>query len=277
MLLSWLTESFESNTLAWLTLSTVIGSVLGASITLIFDEVIRPRFAMRREARKVYRKYRFPLINATTSLERQINTIVRSRGQAWLTAEYYKLSTFYKFGAFLFWIRRIELDVGVLDMASSKRSKEFIRKMYGPFAGLCSIRRYFKGQPFAGESALPRDVARAIGEEMLDSNSDHSSLMGFADFVRKYGSDAQFRNWFVSLDEMLEDMATDARPIRVERLIITGAHLKQLLIFLDPKRTFSSHRVYNLRLLTREELWEELPKSGINRPEPRPDERAISH
>lgn len=263
---SWLTNSFGEFTIAWLLISTIVGSIIGSGITLLFDEIFRPRFVMRREAGQVYRKYRNPLLSTANSLERQINTIVRSNGKSSLKDDYYKLSTFYKFGAFLFWVRQIELDVGFLDMNSSAKAKEFTKTLYAPFAGLCSIRRYFNGQPFAEETALLRDMARAIGEEMLDAEQKYinrPSPVGFSAFVRRYISDDQFRNWFVTIDIMLNDLAQNPKDIQLERLIVTAAHLKRLMNFLDSTGTFIDRSISNLDLIRRKELLNQLNNEGI--------------
>lgn len=256
-----LTTSFEEHTVAWLLLSTILGGVAGSTITLLFDEVLRPRLAMRRETRRVYRRYRNPLLGSANSLERQINTIVRNRGEAWLTDEYYQLSTFYKFGSFLFWVRKIELEVGFLDMTSSARAKEFSRCLYGPFSGLSSVRRYFGNEPDATRTALLRDIARAIGEEMAaPSDAAHTKAepIGFADFVRRYGTDPQFRGWFRALEAMLQEMADKPGRTRLERLIVTGAQLKRLIAFLDPQEVHASRDVSNLDLIERPELRDRL-------------------
>ena len=263
---SWFTTSFNEFTLGWLLLSTILGGVVGAVITLVFDEILKPKIAMRREEKRIYKKYQYPLLSAANSLERQINTIVRSRGQAWLVDPYYQLSTYYKFGVYLFWVREIELDDGFLSIGSSSKARTFSRTLYGPFSGLSSIRRYFNDDPDASKTILRRDIARAIGEEMLDdkkSTADKPRPMGFSTFVRRYGSDAQFRIWFTALEDMLEEMAGTPRQIRQDRLIITAAHLKLLIAFLDPKATFTKQRFSNLELIKSEKLKAELRKSGI--------------
>jgi len=264
---SWLTLSFQEHTVAWLLLSTVIGSGLGSAITLFMDEVVRPRIALSRALKKLFRTYRNPLLSSADSLERQINTIVRSRGQPWLESEYYRMSTFYKFGLFLFWVRRIELDVGYLDMGSSNAAKEFTSRLYSPFKGLSSIRSYFKEQPHAEETALPRDISRAIGEEMYDIEHKMSSKdgpIGFSHFVKRYASEEQFRVWFDYLARMLRNMSEDNKSVQVERLIVTAAHLKRLINLLDPKGIHTSQGYSNLEILQRRELIDQLEKDGIS-------------
>jgi hypothetical protein len=265
---TWLTQSFQEFTVVWLLISTTVGGVIGACITLVFDDILRPRLAMRREVNKTYRKYKNPLLGTANSLERQINTMVRSSGDPALKDDYYKLSTFYKFGSFLFWVRQIEQDTGFLDLNSSRKAKQFTKTLYAPFAGLSSVRHYFKGQPFAEESALPRDIARAIGEEMLDAEQkyiDRPSPLGFAGFVRRYATDLQFRIWFVSLDNMLNDLAHDPKLIQLERLVITAAHLKRLMTLLDSGSTFVDTAISNLEKIERKELVEQLRKEGIHK------------
>lgn len=273
MITSWLTTSFEEHTIAWLILSTILGSVMGSAITLFFDEILRPRLTMQRELARVYRKYRNPLLTSADSLERQINTIIRSRGQSWLTSQYYRLSTFYKFGLFLFWVRRIELEFGFLEMGASKKAKSFTSLLYAPFKGLCSIRSYFKGQPYAAETAVPRDITRAIGEEMFDAEqklTKEVSPIGFASFVRRYGSDRQFRVWFENLDQMLVSMSknpqnvqTDRLNIQIDRLIVTAAHLIRLMHFLDPQGMYTDNRYSNLDIISCRKLIDILAKEGI--------------
>lgn len=264
---SWLTHSFEEHTIAWLLISTILGSGMGSAITLFLDEVVRPQIALTRGLKKIFRTYRNPLLSSADSLERQINTIVRARGQSWLDSEYYRMSTFYKFGLFLFWVRRIELNVGYLDMGSSKMASEFTSRLYSPFKGLSSIRSYFKEEPYAAETALPRDISRAIGEEMYDFEhklSNKDGPIGFSHFVRRYGSEEQFRVWFDFLDQILRNMLEDKKPVQVERLIVTGAHLKRLMSLLDPKGIHTSQGYSNLDILQRRELIDELSKEGIS-------------
>lgn len=262
-----LTNSFEEYTIAWLTLSTILGSVLGSIITLFFDDIIRPHLTMRRELSRVYLKYRTPLLNSANSLERQINTIVRSIGDPKLISQYYMLSTFYKFGQFFFWVRRIELEVGYLSLGSSRRTKKFTSLLYAPFKGLSSIRSYFKDQPYAAETAVPRDIARAIGEEMFDYNQKllkEVGPIGFSIFVKRYGSDEQFRIWFKNLDQMLVEMSNkNPKDIQIERLIVTSVHLKKLMEMLDPKCIYTNRKFANLEVIQRQELINALEKEGV--------------
>lgn len=268
MLLSFLTEPFEEFTLAWLLLSALLGGIIGACITIFSDEVIRPWFSMRRQTRKLYKKYKNPISSAANTLERQINTIVRSKGEAWLRENYFTLSTCYKFGVFFFWVRQIEQDLGYLQLDSSKKTKEFTRTLYGPFAGISSIRRYFKDQTDSSRVVLRRDFTRAIGEDMLadsSANTDHPHPIGFSNFVRRFDSDPQFAQWFSSLIELLKDCSQAPPEIIIERLIVTGAHLKLLLKLLDPKGDFHEQKTVNLELITRDSLIQELKKAGVNK------------
>lgn len=265
--MSWLSNSFQEHTISWLLISTISGSILGSAITLLFEDIIRPKIALSRETKRLFKKYRNPLLNSAASLERQINTIVRTPNKGSLLEEYYLLSTFYKFGSFLYWVRCIEVDFGYMDLSNSKRSKMFTEVLYGPFSGLSSIRKYFNDVPFvqAQESTIPRDIARAIGEEMFDeTNKQNPGPIGFSKFVKKFRQDVEFKLWFDKLENMLKKVASSNDQIYLERLIVTGAHLVLLLRFLDPERLFSKHKFVNLELIERKELIEDLKNSGIS-------------
>lgn len=257
MSVEWFTNSFQEHSIAWLLLTTILGGIVGSVITLVFDELIRPRIAFHRELSRVYLRYRNPLLGAANSLERQINIIVRSRGSDWLSDEYYRLSTFYKFGTFLFWVNEIESNFGFLEMSSSKKTRMFVRRLYGPFGGISSIRRY----QLAADTALPRDIARAIGEDMAHTDPVGGSRpIGFATFVRKYGQDAQFNRWFQRLEQLLNEMARAAAPAYLERLVVTAVQLKLLVRFLDPAGTYTGGDISYLDALAREELKELLKR-----------------
>lgn len=243
-----LSHSFNEHTLAWLLASTVLGGVIGAAITFFFEDTLRHAMADRREKRKLYQRFRNPLLQAAISLERQINTTLRNTGKAWLVDEYFKLSVLFKFGTFLFWVHRIEQETGFLDMQSTEEARQFTQRLYGPFSGLSSIRSYC----FSPNSALPRDILRAIGEEMQKDGAQESNPkpMGFGAFTRRYGSDPQFRRWFASINAALAALASSPAPSDyVDRLVVTGAHLRLLARWLDPKRTYSEGNIDNLDLL----------------------------
>lgn len=252
----WLTKAFAEHSIAWFAISTVLGGVVGAATTLLFEDVIKPRIAFRREMRRVYARYREPLLGAANSLERQINTIVRNRGNAWLHDEYYRLSTFYKFGTFLFWVGEIESKFGFLEMSSSKKARAFVRRLFGPFAGLSSIRRY----QLSAATALPRDIARAIGEDMAVESGSRGGPIGFASFVRKYAQDEQFIRWYRQLDLLLDAVARAPSADHLERLVVTGAQLELLVRFLDPGGTYVGGGVSNLDVIERQSLREALER-----------------
>ena len=87
--------------------------------------------------------------------------------------------------------------------------------------------------------------------------------IGFAAFVRNYGSDPQFRSWFASIGDLLGAMASNPGPAQLERLIVTGAHLKFLMRFLDPSGTYTRGDIANLDLITRSALRRRLVADGI--------------
>lgn len=252
-MIDWLNHAFAQYSIAWLLISAVGGGVIGAGITFFFEDYLKHRFAARRQTRQRFAVYQNPLLQSADALENQFNTILRNTGQDWLDEEYYKLSTFYKFGVFLYWVHKIEHDVGFIEMVSPDRAKEFNRRLYGPFSGISSMRRY----GLTARTALPRDITRAIGEEMEGAELDGKPI-GFAAFVRTYGKDAQFRKWFEPLDRMLKSLSQTSDQEYLERLVVTSFELKCLLKFLDPASTYTNGTPRNLDLVERKDLRQKL-------------------
>ena len=259
--MDWLNLAFNEQTVAWLLVSSIGGGVVGAIVTFVFDDFIRYNLASRRERSRIYLRYRNPLLQRTISLERQINNILRNRGEHWLEDSYFRLSVFYRFGTFLYWVYRIEIESGFLDIGGTRRAQDFSKHLYAPFSGLSSIRRY----GLDPDTAIPRDILRAIGEEMATASSSAAEAlpMGFAAFSRKYEEDAQFRYWFERLGSMLSRLATLPADADVERMVIAGAHLTRLANFLDPKGAFSTKKIDNLDLIGRPEVQALLVKDGF--------------
>ena len=90
--------------------------------------------------------------------------------------------------------------------------------------------------------------------------------MGFAAFVRRYAKDEQFVKWFEALDSLLDDMAGCPKQVTLERLIVTEAHLKLLVRYLDPQATYAGGEIANLDLITRTQLRTQLANDGIRAP-----------
>ena len=168
---SWLTQSFQEHTLAWLLTSSLLGGVIGASVKFVFEDVLRPMLGWHRATRKVVRRYTPPLVRSADSLERRINNLARNEAKKWMeTDEYYRLSTLYQFGELLGWIRILEREFGFLPFESARRGRQFDRRLKGIFRALSSY-AYFRNGSFAdtdavGASQVPRLMLSAVGEVM---------------------------------------------------------------------------------------------------------------
>jgi hypothetical protein len=253
---SWLTESFQANTVAWLLISTVFGGILGAAVKFLFEDFLRPWLGVRRETRRVTQRYAAPLVRSAEALERRINILVRNADKKWFaTDEYIKLSTLYVFGEHLGWIRIIEREFGFLPFESSRRGRRLNERLNGIFRALTS-HAYFRWHPepdAVSESALPRLILTAIGEAMT-SDSEPPRAVEFTEFVKLYANDAQFRRWFLEVERFLA-AADPASPLRWDRLIAAGGNIRALIWFLDPKSVMVQRRApANLELLSSPEV-----------------------
>lgn len=252
-----LSDTVDLSPILLLLFTSIVGGVVGASIKFGFEDLLRPFVGARREARQVVSKYTIPLLRSADSLERRINILVNNEEHRWLeTDEYFRLSTLYVFGAYLGWVRIVELSVGFLPFESSKKGSEFNPRIHGVFRALTS-HAYFREDPkTVGDSSVERFKLTAIGEVMIAA--DHGKVIEYTDFVRRYRNDEQYRSWFADLEAFLK-AATPDDPLRWDRLILAGAHLRALVCFLDPRGLMVPFRkVSNLKHLHHTELIESL-------------------
>jgi hypothetical protein len=251
---SWLTDSFEQYTVAWLVISSLAGGIIGGAIKFGFEDVLRPMLGWRREAKQVVRRYATPLVRSAEALERRINILIRNEEKRWFEEdEYFRLSTLYAFGEHLGWIRIVERRFGFLPFESSRRGSQFNRRLNGIFRGLTSHGYFRKQDPEAVDaSTVPRLMLTAIGEVM--TAEDGERVIEFTDFAQRYANDAQFRRWFADLAAFLVK-AHPADGLCWDRLLLTAANLRALICFLDPKgRLVDLRPVVNLDLLSNNEV-----------------------
>jgi hypothetical protein len=262
--MSWLTNSFSEYTVIWLLLSSVLGGFVGAGITFVREDLLRPFVSNRRETERVVKRYTTPLLRSAEALERRINILVRNERRGWYEDdEYYRMSTLFVFGQYLGWVHILEREFGFLPVESLRKGKEFQHHLNGLFRALSSF-SYFRSYPdqdAVGVSQVPRLMLTAVGESVTIID-ESPRTMDFTDFLQRYGRDAQFRRWFAELDEFLR-LAHPTDPVRWDRLIAGGANLRALTAFLDPDGRMVSRRpVANLQLAssadTRTQLEEDL-------------------
>jgi hypothetical protein len=260
LIASWLTDSFEQYTVAWILISSVVGGVIGGAVKFTFEDVLRPMLGWRRDAKQVVRRYTTPLVRSGEALERRINILVRNEEKRWFEEdEYFRLSTLYAFGEHLGWIRIVERRFGFLPFESSRRGKRFNQRLNGIFRALTS-HAYFRHAPVADvdASTIPRLMLTAVGESM--TTEDGESVIEFTEFATRYVNEPQFRRWFQELRDFLVK-AHPADPLCWDRLLLTGANLRALVRFLDPSgRLVAVRPAVNLERIAHPEALEALRK-----------------
>lgn len=252
-------DTIDQSPVVGLVLSAIIGGLVGASIKFGFEDLLRPFIGWRRETRDVVRRYTAPLLRSAEQLERRINESINHESDHWFEqSEYFRLSTLYVFGEYFGWVRILERSFGFLPFESSKKGERFYKRLHGVFRALTS-HAYFRkevDQEKVGESGIQRLMLSAIGETMI--SPDQAQPIEFTVFATKYANDAQFRQWFLPLEEFLEK-AHPEDPLCWDRLILTGAHLRALIRFLDPRGSkVRSRNVSNLHHLKHPEAIAEL-------------------
>lgn len=225
--MNWLTDSFQQYSIAWILISAFVGGVIGAATKFLFEDLLRPRLGLRREARAVLRTYTTPLTRSGETLERQINNFVRNAKKDWYRgSDYYQLSTLHAFAEYLAWVRLIERKLGFVAIEHSRRGRELDEALNGFFRAMSSFRyfRWSKDEAPVERSLVPRKLFTAMGEVTI---ADDAGVLEFSEFCVRYVNDGQFRRWFAELDAFLAAVCDD--PYRWDRLICAGANLRALI------------------------------------------------
>jgi hypothetical protein len=252
--------------------SGFIGGVLGSASRFFFEDVLRPRLGLRRDARRVLAHYTTPLLRSSETLERQINNFVRNVDKDWYrTSEYYRLSTLYCFAEYLGWVRLIERRFGFISIEHSRAGRRLDARLNGLFGAMSSF-RYFRWAATTGDavdrSGIPRRLLAAMGEVMIVGKEADETPMEFSDFCVRYANDRQFQRWFQELDAFLE--SADKDPLRWDRLIVAGANLRALVDELDTSGAVGRRAApANTNLLRHEEIKDQVRNEFaylLNRP-----------
>ncbi len=255
---SWLTDSFQEYSVAWLLISAFVGAVVGATTKFVFEDVLRPRLGLRRDARALLSDFTTPLLRSAGTLERQVNNLVRNVEKNWYrTSEYYRLSTLYTFGEYLAWVKLIERRFGFVVVEYSRAGRRLDQRLNGFFGAMSSFRyfRWCDDEAAVERSAVPRRLFTAMGEVMLapQVNRDAPAVVEFSDFCLRYVRDEQFRRWFADLDAFLQCVGED--PFRLDRLIVAGVNLRALVAELDPSgQAGGDLRIANLDRIHHQEI-----------------------
>jgi hypothetical protein len=246
--MGWLSHSLGQYTVGWALITAVIGGFIGAGAQFLFEGLLTPRVAQAREARKLLALYTAPLTRSAESLERLINNFIRNVAERpYQDSGYYRLSALYTFGEYLAWVELVERDFGFVSLDSTRETRRFKQRFYGFFRALTS-QAYFRWaeqgsaaeRAAATDSAVPRNMLRAVGEVMVDDRQERRTR-SFTEFAVAFERDAQFARWFSELDRMLSE-AEEGGTFARDRLIAAGANLRAFVVFLDPKNRNESPR-----------------------------------
>jgi hypothetical protein len=221
--------------------------VIGALLKFVFETIFALRYQYRIAAKKMLRRYRYPLLRAADSLDRRLGNLIQFIEKKWYEDpqdDYYRLSTLYLFGAYLGWCKILE-DAAFLEFETSDRkAREFSIHFYRVFKALTGF-WYFsdmgEGKIEGVEKAtVPRLALTAIGELMIQSPSEDKNempkILGFVKFSKLMKESPEFQKWFGYLENgILINHSPSKSSARWNRLLVVASILRAFVTFLDPK------------------------------------------
>jgi hypothetical protein len=243
--MDFLFRSIEEHSLLWMIISAGLGGVVGAMIKFIFETVIASRYQNTVSAKKMLRRYRYPLLRAADSLDRRLENMIRFVNKQWYDDDkddYYRLSTLYLFGTYLGWCKILEDSAYFEFERSDRHARQFSRFFYRVFKSLTGF-GYFKGVP-AGEvddveaATVPRFALTAIGELMYKKPQGADQLpetLTFIEFTARINTSAEFKKWFQYLESgLLSHQKGQQSSARWNRLLVMSTLLRIFVSYLDP-------------------------------------------
>lgn len=144
---NFLLRSIEEYSVLWVVISAGVGGVIGAFLKYLFETVFASRYQHRVTARIMLRRYRFPLLRASDSLDKRLENMIRFIERKWYEDpkdDYYRLSTLYLFGSYLGWCKILEDAAFFEFVTSDRKAREFSIHFYRVFKTLTGF-WYFSG------------------------------------------------------------------------------------------------------------------------------------
>jgi hypothetical protein len=223
----------------------VVGAVLTSLLSArqakrhaeLADSFERQRAERQRleERQDLMRRFRDPLLWAAFDLQSRIfNMVAQGFLQVYLAngtrdeKKYARNNTMFVLAEYLGWVELVRRHVQFLDLGESPKDNrtlvDHLSKVSGTLNtdGLPSPFRVFRGEQ------------RAIGELMIDDNSQEPACIGYAKFCAKLTDDSSFANWFNPLSAGIDDLGQN-KTARPDRLILLQNNLLELIDFLDPR------------------------------------------
>lgn len=251
---NFLIRSIEEHSVLWVVLSAGVGGVIGAFLKYLFETVFATRYKQKVTARRLLRRYRFPLLRAADTLDRRLENMIRFIEKKWYEdpeEDYYRLSTLYLFGSYLGWCKILE-DMAFFEFESSDRkARAFSICFHRVYKTLTSF-YYFSpitGNEVKGieEATVPRFALTAISELMVKNAGENKDkvpqVWGFVEFSKRMEESVEFRKWFRYLENaILLNHSPSKSSARWNRLILVATMLRAFVAFLDPKGRHTAPR-----------------------------------
>jgi hypothetical protein len=254
--MEWFNKSFEEHTVIWLLISTIAGGAIGASIKLLFENILTERINAKRSATQAIKKYTYPLLRSGESLNRYIELLLHNINKNWFDDKvdnYFRLAILYQFANFFGWIKILEDEAFLEFEATKKNVRKFNSHFYSVQESLNGF-KYFDSGMKEGiwnsteieNNTLRNMIISAIGEIMIVNEKDKEKRPAtFLEFNKLYAK-TENKKWFLYLEKFLTDIKPDnAKDIRINRLITFSINQRLLLYFLDPKGQYTKTKEVN--------------------------------
>jgi len=172
---NWFSKAFNEHSFLWLVISAIIGGLIGASIKLFFENILATNITNTRSARMAIKKYTYPLLRSSDSLNRYGQLLVENLEKKWFDDsdnDYFKMAILYQFSNFFGIVKLLENEAFIEFESTKKDVRKFNDHFYKVISSLNSF-AYFKKSSWTSEelakNTLNRMVITAIGEIMLVS------------------------------------------------------------------------------------------------------------
>jgi hypothetical protein len=189
-----------------------------------------PAHLARRDARKVLDTYREPLIAASYELQARLYNIlcntfvdkyIRSEDEGRRNAAIE--STLYVFAQFFGWKEVIRQDVQYLRFARDQQTRRFAQLLQ-------DIGETFLSDSYGPQFMIWRVEQRGLGERMIASTNGAQACLGYASFLDKRGTMAE---WLEPIERDLDNIGDGGR----RRLTKIQNLLYELVTELDENQT----------------------------------------
>lgn len=251
-------QPFSQNSIAWLTISSVVALISGFLSSWLYyhfikrKEVIdgvlaeiekqRHQSALELEESKKERiraeivRWANPILSAVDELQFRLLYILKKGvfralnkdsdlDPNWsITYSYYMNSTLYLFGQYFAWTQMLQKELNFELFQSQQEKDEFFNAINKVSE---SLGHYSVSHPCSGkDTQVFRLQQRAIGELMIDRENNQMQCMSYPDFLKKL-NDNEFSQHMDPIKLLLDDLNPD-QDCRWKRLEVVFYAIKEL-------------------------------------------------